>query len=269
MATLEDVNPDDSLWAWLAHDLRFYRLKNNLNGPAMGRLINVTRGHVNNLERGIRVLADDQARILDQEWRTGGHFLRLLTFARLGHDPDWFKEHVQLEAKADVLRIFELALVPGILQTEEYVRALFTTAKASDIESHVAARLARQEVLRRPNPPQVWILLDEGVIDRPIGSPKIMHAQLAHLLEASELPHVSLRVIPRSFGAHVGLDGGFKIMTVNGVDMAYTDANGGGRLARGAQDVRSFVERFGEIGEDALPRASTRLLIVRAMEAFA
>src|SRR5262249_40536598 len=161
---------------------------------------------------------------------TGGHFLRLLTYAKLGHDPDWFKEHVSYEARATVLKIYELALVPGLLQTEAYPRACFIAARIEDVEAQGAPRLARQETLIRRPRPHLWVLLSQSVLDWPVGGPEAIREQLARLLEVSNERNTSIRVVPRSAGAFIGLDGAFKVLTVAEGDVAYTEAHGGGRL---------------------------------------
>jgi transcriptional regulator with XRE-family HTH domain len=272
------------MWAWLSHDLRFYRLKHNLSGERFGRIIGVVRSTVSKLEHGIPKINEDQARALDEHFQTGGHFFRLLWYARLGHDPDWFKEHIGYEIRAEIIRIFELALIPGLLQTEEYARALFTQAGERNAEDHVATRMRRQEIFDRDRPPFLWVLLDECAL-RPVADPDVMKAQLARLLELCEQPNVSLRVVPMSAGYHQGLEGsGFirnlrgnprlqageevKTLTVEEGDMAYTDATGGGRLIRSTSEVRTFNERYHRIGAKALPEDPSRRLIRQAMEAM-
>lgn len=103
-------------------------------------------------------------------------------------------------------------------------------------------------------------------LDCPVGGPDVMRAQLAHLLDLSNQPNVSVRVVPRSAGAHVGLDGAFKVMTVDEGDVAYTEAHGGGRLVLSAQEVRSFSVRYDRVGVKALPEEASRNLIREIME---
>jgi transcriptional regulator with XRE-family HTH domain len=258
-----------SMWAWLAHDLRFYRERAKLTGTEMGTILGCVRSTVSRLESGELKIDERQAAALDKRWNTGGHFLRLLKYAKLGHTPDWFKEHVQSEAKASVLKICEHSLVPGLLQTEDYARAVFTIGGVKEVETHVAARMARKETLERSDPPLVWVLLGESALGYPVGGPQVMRDQLTRLLELSALPHIMLRVVPRSAGYHVGLDGAFKVMTVCGTDMAYTEAGGGGRLVMDTAEVREFGIWFDRVGTEALSRGSTRSLIEQARESLA
>jgi hypothetical protein len=212
-------------------------------------------------------LDDDQAKKLDDLWELNGHFTRLLRYARARHDVDWFAQHVSYETRATVMRIYEALIVPGLLQTEDYARAALTAGQVvKDVEAAVAARMERQKVLAREDPPWLWVLLNQSVLEQPVGGPKVMRVQLARLLEVSRLPHIVIRVVPRSLGAHVGLDGSFKITTVNEGDVAYMEAVGGGRLSMDRAEIRRYGIRYDRIGADALSRDSTRSLIEQVME---
>jgi hypothetical protein len=268
MSAADHIDPNASLWDWLAHDLRRYRLKHNQTLEQIGRVINGTKGWVSNIENGRRRLGDAEAEKLDELWDTGGHFARLMMFAGKGHDPDWGRQHLAHESAASILKIYELAVVPGLLQTEEYARVSFTAAGSRDVEGQVAARMGRQEALSRPDPPMVWVLMDEGVLDHEVGDRQVMRGQLEKLLEVSQLRHISIRVVPWRVGWHFGLEGSFKIMSVGTGNVAYTEACGGGRLVWDSQEVRGYVLRHDRIGEWALPVDSSRQLIVSKLEAL-
>src|SRR4051794_12557806 len=100
MAPHPAIDPDSSLWAWLAHDLRFYREKYGLSQSAMGRIIGRSATNLSNCEANRRRITDKEAKLLDARFKTGGHFQRLLHFAQLGHDPNWLKQYVNLEKRA-------------------------------------------------------------------------------------------------------------------------------------------------------------------------
>jgi hypothetical protein len=95
-----------------------------------------------------------------------------------------------------------------------------------------------------------------------------MKDQLAHLLEVADLPHVTLRVVPFTAGAHMGLDGSFMVVSVREGDVAYVEANGGGRLVLDVEEVREYAIRFDRIGAEALSRAASKNLIMEAMESL-
>jgi DNA-binding XRE family transcriptional regulator len=106
MAPHPDVDPDSSLWAWLAHDLRFYREKYAMSQAAMGRLIGRSATNLSNCEAGRRRITSKEARVLDTRFTTGGHFQRLLRFAQRGHDPDWLKHYAHFERGATMIKTF-------------------------------------------------------------------------------------------------------------------------------------------------------------------
>lgn len=266
MPKTDPPNPDESLYAWLAHDLRFYRQKHGLTLKKLGEIIGRSESSLSNCEAGRRVISEDEAITLDQLWDTGGHFRRLLLFARRNHNPNWFREHVSYEGRATAIRTFEGLWVPGLLQTPDYVRASFEAAGVAGVDALTEERLSRQEILQKSDPPFLEVLMDQAVLMRWVGGPAVMRAQLQHLADASELPHVILRVIPFEGGAHMGQDGGFTILTLDSGELAYVEAPIGGRLVTEPNEVRSTSLRWARIGAKALPEGSTRDLIHRVKE---
>ena len=130
--------------------------------------------------------------------------------------PDWFGTYVGLEAEAATIRTYEIELVPGLLQTAGYARALFESSEfgaADGVEQAVAIRRSRQEILYGDNPPQYWAVLSEAALHRQIGGPSVMRDQLLYLAEASELRNVTLQVIRADAGAHPGMCTPFVILT--------------------------------------------------------
>jgi transcriptional regulator with XRE-family HTH domain len=259
-------DPKASMWNWIAYALRFYRAQRGLSGQDLAKLLNVARSSVSRLENGLAQLDDRQALTLDKEWNTGGLFTLLLWYARLGHDPDWFKQHVHIEGRASVIKSWENAWVPGLLQTEDYARATLRAGGVRDIEGLVAARIERQEIFSRESPPVLWALLWEPVLEVPVGGRAVMNAQLAHLLKMSESSDIAVRIVPKSAGAQPGMDGAFQIMTTEIGDIAYVHAPGGGRLVATAEEVRSYGIRYDRTGQQAMPEGSSRDRIAQAME---
>jgi transcriptional regulator with XRE-family HTH domain len=259
-------DPKASMWNWIAYALRFYRMQRGLSGQDVAKLLTMARSSVSRLENGQAQLDDHDALKLDNEWNTGGLFTLLLWYARLGHDPDWFKQHVDIEARASVIKSWENAWVPGLLQTEDYARATLRAGGVRDLEGLVAARMRRQEILSREDPPVLWALLWEPVLEVPVGGKAVMRDQLAHLLKMSESTDIAIRVVPKSVGAQPGMDGAFQIMTIEIGDIAYVHAPGGGRLVSTAQEVRSYGIRYDRTGQQAMPEGPSRDRIVQAME---
>jgi transcriptional regulator with XRE-family HTH domain len=147
-------DPKSSMWAWLAHDLRFYRTQRGLSGDAVAKLINCARSSISRLENNEAKLDERQTAVLDERWQTGGRFGNLVWYARLGHDPNWFKQHLDIESEASVIKVYEALAVPGLLQIPEYAYALIVESGVSDVDERVAERMSRQSILTRNLRPQ-------------------------------------------------------------------------------------------------------------------
>jgi hypothetical protein len=177
----------------------------------------------------------------------------------------WFRPWAHIEAEATILRSYEPLLVPGLLQTEEYARAILAIrpgGKRDDLEDQVAARMERQSILGRADAPQLWCVLDEGVLHRCVGSAKIMHDQLEHLANVAERPQISIQVIPASTGEHAGLLGGFIIADLDG-GMVYSETSAEGQITDSPAIVTHVTFRFDSLRSEALPRAASRDLIMK------
>ncbi|WP_350278072.1 helix-turn-helix transcriptional regulator [Kribbella sp. HUAS MG21] len=152
---------------------------------------------------------------------------RLLALARQANDPgwwhrfgdvlpSWFHSYLDLEASAQLIRIYELQFVPGLLQTRDYIRAVVQLGRgmipAEEVERRINLRINRQEVLTRPDPVRVWAVIDEAALRRPIGGNRVIIDQLNHLIEVSHMPNVTLQVVPLSIGGHAAAGGSFSIL---------------------------------------------------------
>ncbi|MCO5993237.1 helix-turn-helix domain-containing protein [Actinoallomurus rhizosphaericola] len=261
-------DPDKNLWDLIAFDLRRQRQERDISLNVVGDIIGRDRSLVAYVENGTTKLQEKHAVKIDDAWRTGGLYSRLVRFAKRGHDVSWFATHLELEADADEIRSWDLGWMPGLFQTESYARAMFDAAGAEGAEAGAKARVERQQCLHRTPPPRVWAIIDERVITQPVGSTAIMRDQLAHLIKLAERSHISVRVVPQSVGAHAGRDGSFKIMTAGGADVVYTYAPGGGRLIQDATETNRYRVWFDLIGDVALPKDASFELIVQALERF-
>jgi len=269
MPRADHLDPDNNLWHWVAVDLRVWRLERNLSQAEVARICGVDKTAVSNWESGGAKLPQRHAETLDRVWNTRGHFARLRRLAESSHDPDWRRQSTEHEAESSVIRQYDSSLVPGLLQTEGYARAGFESAGVVDHDALWSERLARQALLTRADPPQLYVLLDQAVIARQAGGPEVMREQLAHLAEVSTWPHVVLRLVPWTAGAHMGQDGAFKVMTAtHGGDVVYVEAAHEGRLITDPAKVRDFGLRWERIGARALGEVPSRRLIIDQMEAM-
>jgi len=204
----------------------------------------------------------------------GGWFTRFYNDSRRwdGPYPRWFADWVDAEGRATVVRWWEPLLVPGLLQTPDYARALFkawqTTGTDDEVENLVTARIDRQRIFDRPKPPSLWAVLDEGVLRRSIGGAKVMHDQLVHLAELAERPTVRIHIVPAEVGAHIGLLGAFAIagFTDDVPGTVYFESPDQGETTQDPTTVASMILTFDTLRSEALPRGASRDLIMRVAE---
>jgi transcriptional regulator with XRE-family HTH domain len=203
----------------------------------------------------------------------------LIEMAREGHRKGWwaayddvlptgFGVYVGLEAEASSVRSFESLVIHGLLQTEDYARAVMTTVRrkltGDEIERLVTLRMQRQEALLRADPLELWLILDEAVIRRTMGGPELMHNQLIHLADASLWPNVTLQVLPFTSGPHPSLNGPFCIIEFPeryDPDVVYTEGVAGHAYLERDRDVRLCAEVFDLLRAAALSPADSADLI--------
>ena len=162
--------------------------------------------------------------------------------------PDWFAVYVGLEEAAQLIRLYEVQFVPGLLQTEDYARAVITLGAPGvtpeEVERRVALRLGRQKLLTRENPPRLWAVIDEAALRRPIGGRDVFRAQLERLISASGEPNVTLQVMPFTYGGHAAEGGAFTIMRFPEADlpdMVYMEQLTGALYLDKPEDVERYA----------------------------
>ncbi|MFI0357323.1 helix-turn-helix domain-containing protein [Actinomadura sp. 9N407] len=266
MLLREQLDARADLWALLAVYLHFLRTRHGLSCAAVGELTGCARQTVSHWESGVRKPSEWQLAVLDERYGTGELLRSVLYHAKRNHDSNWFKSHLKYERRSSEQRIWDLSWIPGLFQTPEYARAVFEAFGVEDVDEALATRLRRQAVLE--DKPLIWLFLDQGAIEQPVGSSEIMRGQLAYLLRIAQLPNITVRIVPRSAGPHPGRAGPFKIMTVGREDLVYVEACGGGRLVEDNSEVRSFRVRFDRIGDWALPVDASMALIKELMARF-
>jgi len=165
--------------------------------------------------------------------------------------PQWFETYVGLEEAASLIRTYEVQFIPGLLQTEDYARAVTIAGRpalpAEEVERRVHLRLHRQLILdRKPNTPRLWAVVDEGALRRPIGGSRVMRSQLEHLLALREKRNVTIQIMPFRFGGHAAEGGAFSILRFPEPDLpdvVYVE-----QLASALYlDKREQVDRYGQI----------------------
>lgn len=264
-------DPKHNMWDLTAWYLRYLRLRKGLSGESLGRIMQCGKSKVSRIEVGDERVDWQQAELIDRAWETGGLFGYLVWYASIGHDPQWFAQYVEMEQKADMLRLYEANVIPGLLQNEDYARALLDSGVEVERDRILLDRMQRQGILDTTPRPHLTLILSQNALDWPVGTPEIMRAQLERLLEVAESPDVVLRVIPRTWdaGAHAGLDGSFQLLSGDAFgEVAYTESPGAGRLVSSPTDVRSYLKRYERISAKALMEVPSRDLVNAVMEAF-
>lgn len=251
----------------LAEELRRARTGAGMSQEVLAKELNYSASLVAMVEQCRRVPRQEFTRRCDDALGTGGILSRIREKLRREALLPWFREWAAAEQQAVALRWYEPLVVPGLLQTEAYARALLTGAgrfrfTADEIEQHVASRLERQEVLHRENPPHFVAVLDEYALRRAIGGPAVMRAQAQHLLELGARPRVHLHVVPGTAGAYPGLNGAFVLATLDGgEDLAYLDNQLQGQIADRPADVQSLRDTWEAVRAEALPHQRSVELI--------
>ena len=219
-----------------------------------------------------RVPARDLAAHLDKAFGTPGTFTRLEGRLRDLPFPASFRPFAAYEAEATALYVFQHSLVPGLLQTPAYARAVLATRPNTtddELDNLVAARLARQAILARNDPPAplLWALIDEGVLYRPVAPAEVMHDQLMDLVRMSRLPNVTIQVIPYSAGGHTGLLGAFVVADLDSsLGIVYVEDIADGRVFEDPGAVSRVTLRYRSLQSEALPKGASRELIARVAE---
>jgi transcriptional regulator with XRE-family HTH domain len=247
-----------------AEELRAHRDQAGMSRDDLAVSIGYSPSLVGMIETGRRSPSRDFAERCDGAFKRPGTFVRLEKRLRDVPFPASFRPFVSHEASATSLRSYEHSMVLGLFQTEGYARAVLATRPNStdeEIEELVAARLRRQDVLRREEPPIVWALIDEGVLHREVGGADVMRGQLDHLVKLSALPNVTIQIVPYSAGAHSGLLGAFVIAEVDGSPVAYREAAWEGETIEDPTMVAHIVLVFDTLRSEALPHGASRDMI--------
>lgn len=190
------------------------------------------------------------------------------------HLPEELHRFLDWEAALVACRQFETLLVPGLLQTADYARALITGIEIDltedEVERRVTARLARQQILTRARPPRLHAIIDAGVLERPVGSPRVMRDQLRRLTAAVDAPNITVQVLPKSVGASPALEGPFSILTLPDPvpDIGYAEGSPRPVYFEDRDSVRKYVLRFGTLTEQALSQAESTKLIIETAEGY-
>jgi transcriptional regulator with XRE-family HTH domain len=266
-----ELCPTDSPTALFGFELRRHRKARGWSQIRLSKAVSYSVGTISMIETARRSPTEEFARHCDEALEAEGALMRLWPMVSHAQAPPWFRPWLEVEATAEAIRTWEPLVVPGLLQTEDYARAVLSGdvgVTSEQVEEHVIARMERQSILRRPKPPLLWIVIDEAVLHRPIGSPAVMSAQLTRLLEDGEAPRITIQVLPLKAYSTTGLAGGFAIAQAHGVfDTAYVESAGVmSRVTERPEDVRVLTYRYEGIRSEALSQRESLDLIKETLQ---
>ncbi|THA76741.1 helix-turn-helix transcriptional regulator [Streptomyces sp. A0592] len=247
------------------------RVAKNLTQRQLGELVRLDAETIASIEQGRRALMPNVAELMDQHLGLPG----LLTLAAVGMPavdatPPWAEEYMALEDSAIALSWFDNQVVPGLLQTENYARAVFRCRvpayPEAEIDALTARRLARQDILRRSTPPTLSFVVWEAVLRDRLGGDEVYAEQLRHLHRCTGLPDVSLQVLPLGRTSHAALDGPFTIVeTQEHQHLGYTETQRGSQLISKPNEVSIMARRYAMLRTQALNTEQTRGLLERLL----
>ncbi|MEV4380814.1 helix-turn-helix transcriptional regulator [Streptosporangium sp. NPDC049644] len=186
--------------------------------------------------------------------------------------PDKYSAYIGLEAEAQQAINYESLFIPGLLQTEDYARAVIPgvlpTATAAEVDSFVTARMQRQALLEHETPLRLWAIIDQAALHRTVGSDAIMRAQLTHLIQQARRPHITVQVIPFSAGAHPGMPGSFIVLKFDteGSDVIHIDSMVGDLFLEKEADIQQYNHICEHLRAIALSPADTAALLTSLRE---
>ncbi len=182
--------------------------------------------------------------------------------------PPWFRVFPGLEQAAELIRGYEPQTIPGLLQTEDYARALtevgFPGAPPAEIDRRIALRISRQQILTRPNPPRLWVVIDEAALRRPAGGPEVMRAQLTHLLDAAARPHITVQILPLAVGMHAAMGGTFYLFRFPAQelpDIIYGENLTSAFYLDKPTDVATYAQTLDRLCAQAAPAVATAKIL--------
>ncbi|MBE1486174.1 helix-turn-helix domain-containing protein [Plantactinospora soyae] len=262
---------EPSTLALFAGELRRFRGIAGLSQDGLAQRINFSSALIAKIELCQRRPTRDFAKRCDAVLDTGGLLERIQAVLGPGPMMPWFRQWAVLEREALALRCFELTVIPGLLQTEAYARALLSGGRLftnAEVEQHVATRMARQEILTGETLPLFTAVIDERVLRQPVGGAEVMGDQLRHIAKlCAEQPRIRVQVVPTSVGAYVGVNGPFVIATLShGDDVGFLDDQLEGRLIERADEVAAINRIWETIRCEALSYPQSIELIQEVAE---
>ncbi|MFF7632558.1 helix-turn-helix domain-containing protein [Kitasatospora sp. NPDC008050] len=246
---------------------RLRRMRNDagLSLRALAEQVGYPHTYLSRVEHGEQLPSEALVAALDAHFRTNALFADLLEMAQETATPDYHRSFVEGEGLASRIQVFTSSLVPGLLQTEDYARALFRVSIPGEpdeqITARVETRMRRKRIFTKDDPPFFWAMMDEAALKRPLGGSKCMREQLRQLLEP-RIPHITIQVLPFSQGAHPMLGGSLTLLTMEGgTTIGYVESFASGETVELPRKVVELTQMFDLARSKALPEKESLDLI--------
>ncbi|WP_019629337.1 helix-turn-helix domain-containing protein [Actinomadura atramentaria] len=251
---------------YLANELIAWREHRNLTQEELAAKINYSPSMVSMVETAQRQPKPEFIQACDNVMDTSGALLRLYKELVIRESvPDFVNRWRGIEESASGLNTFQLSFMPGMLQTQEYARAVLRlglpTASDEEIDTRTLARIERKKILTGNKPPMYVAILDEGVIRRVMKSVAIMREQVEHLIEMCELSHVRVQIVPDEVGGYAGFGGPFTLATLDGEEIAFLDTTLSGHVVEDPGHVAMIRNRWESLRAEALSRSASLKLM--------
>lgn len=267
LVNIRSLDPSASPLDYYGSELRRLREEAELSQQQLGDIVYCTASLIGQVETAKKVPTREFSERLDAALMTGGLFSRLVGLVLKSQLPTWFQPYAELEARATYISTYQAQLVYGLLQTEEYARAVLSVDHPDRLDEMVAARMERQRILEREHPPVLCVVLDEAVLRLEIGGREVMRGQLQRLLSCMDRSWVQVQVLPFSVGQHAGLMGSFNLLRFEGdPDLFYAPVYGGGHMTASPHVIRERSVGYARLQATALSREDSAALIARVME---
>ena len=251
--------------------LKLLRVRAGLERPELGKRLGYSAETIASLEQGRRIPQPRFIEQADEVLGAGGLLVALKEEVARAQYPAFFRDMARLEAEAVELCAYDTLVVNGLLQTEEYMRAILAMRRPlldePTIEVRVAARLARQEILSRWPAPLLSFVMEESLLRRPHGGKAVLRGQLEHLLLVGDMRNVELQVMPLDREDNAGVDGPFTvIVSKSGDQFMYAEVQGRSSLLIKSEETRLAAARYGIIRSQALTPKESLAFIVKLLE---
>ncbi|GAB2454459.1 helix-turn-helix domain-containing protein [Streptomyces incanus] len=239
--------------------VRRLRTAAGLTQAELGARTHVVSTRITQIERASGAKPTlELARALDAALGADDLLVELWPYVYREAFPDWSRRFMEYSGRAVAIHEYAAHVVPGLLQTEGYARAVLSVGRTlggkEQLEERVALRMGRQERLGTPCRPELWVVLDEAVLRRPVGGQAVMREQLARLLDTAAEPHITVQVLPFDQGEHDVMGGSLTVLTLpDGSENAYTEGAHYGQLIEDPGEVRSFALTYDRLRAAALP----------------